>query len=506
MRKKKNFSYRTKLIWFFSLAITITILVGLYNYVSSRMLMREMTDLINRTQELTEIYNQIDEVQVNFENYMFTRSSDSLELFYDSGNSVIKNNKILRKNAEFSERGIKIKNLTGMVDSYLEIADKIVVQKRNKQVDKYVTGYPEAVKEYAYIGEYIQEIMTEDLIDSAAKHTVIQEEIHRTTMINNIMLGLTIVLVSIMIVLFSFQITEPIIKLASYANDMSEGNYNIEVSQDTSSTEMMLLYQTFQMMTVSIREHLEQIHEKQKLEKSLIEEKYTNLRMKNALHEAELLALQSQVNPHFIFNTINIGAKIAMMQGDEVTCDYLENFAEIFRYNLKGLDYNATLKAELDNVVAYMSLLMTRFGDVINFKLDLPDDEEVKNYLLPRMTLQPLVENAYIHGISQHEEGGIIQVKVEKNEGIIIVKVTNTGGGISDEMIELILNRKLKKSKKEKKKGHTTGIGIDNVLKRLRLFYAKEDIMTIISDHNETSFILYLPLDKNGIDKEGPYE
>ena len=161
-------------------------------------------------------------------------------------------------------------------------------------------------------------------------------------------------------------------------------------------------------MTISIKEHVNELKEKQRLERTLIEEKFDNLKMKNALHEAELLALQSQVNQHFIFNSINIEAKVAMLQGDDITCEYLENFADIFRYNLKGLDYNATLQEEINNVAAYMNLLITRFGDVIDFRLSEPEDDSTKNFIMPRMTLQPLVENAYIHGVSKFDEGGII--------------------------------------------------------------------------------------------------
>ena len=502
MKRKNGLTYRTKLIVFFLLATVITTMVGLYNYTSSRVIMHDMTDILNKSQELTTLYNGLDEIQNNLEVYLSTRSSDSLQLFYDHSNSISYNKNVLGQDSSYTERGIKIKNLTGMVDHYLKVLDETVVAKRNKKIDDYTSGYQETVEEYTYIGNYIEEIMSTDLSDSAQKYIEIKKEADQSAFINYFLFIITIILISVIIVLFSVEITRPISKLVSYAKEVSDGNFNVEVTDENTSSEIRILYQTFRMMTISIREYVSELKEKQRLERNLIEEKVDNLKMKNALHEAELLALQSQVNPHFIFNTINIGAKVAMLQGDDVTCDYLENFAEIFRYNLKGLDYNATLQEEIDNVVAYMSLLMTRFGDVIDFRIDVPEDEKLKDFILPRMTLQPLVENAYIHGISKFEDGGIIELKVKRVDSRIYVVISNTGDEIPEETIQLILSRKLKHQKEAPKKGHTTGIGIDNALNRLRLFYEEKDVMNITCIDGRTNFILTLPIEsKNDVDK-----
>jgi sensor histidine kinase YesM len=307
------------------------------------------------------------------------------------------------------------------------------------------------------------------------------------------MFGITVILITVIIVLFSVQITKPISKLATYAKEVSDGKFDVDVTEDKTSSEIRILYQAFKRMTISIREYVNELQEKQRLERTLTEEKLNNLKMKSALHEAELLALQSQVNPHFIFNTINIGAKVAMLQGDNVTCEYLENFADIFRYNLKGLDYNATLNEEINNVAAYMNLLITRFGDIIDFRLDFPEEENIRNFILPRMTLQPLVENAYIHGVGKAEEGGSIELTVKHMGKKLHITISNTGDEIPEETVRLILSRKYKKKNNQEKRGHTTGIGIDNVLNRLRLFYEEKNVMDITYTGGRTNVILMLP-------------
>ena len=493
-RLKNGMTFRTKLMGFFFLAVSFTALVGIYTYKSSSVLMSNLTELLNQTQEITTLYNELDEIQLYFEDYLSTRSTDSLQSFYDYNNSISNHNNVLKEEANYTERGIKIMNITGMISHYLHILDQAVIAKRNSNFNDYNTGYQEAVKEHAYIGNYIEEMMSTDLSQSAQKYIEIQKEVDQNTALSYLMFGVTVVLITIIIVAFSFELTKPLSKLATYAKEVSKGNFDVIIKEQKTSKEISILYQAFRSMTASIREYVNELQEKQRLEHKLTEEKLNNLKMKSALHEAELLALQSQVNPHFIFNTINIGAKVAMLQGDNVTCEYLENFADIFRYNLKGLNYDATLNEEIENVEAYMKLLITRFGDVIDFNLTVPEEEEIREFILPRMTLQPLVENAYIHGISKFEQGGTIEVSVKKEGHSIYITIANTGNEIPNDIVKLILNRKYKKEKTKEKMGHTTGIGIDNVLNRLRLFYKKEDVMEIAYKDGKTNFILKLPI------------
>lgn len=493
-KKRRDFSYRTKLTSFFLLATAITILVGFYNYISSQMLMEDMTDLLNKSQELTSLYKEVDEIQNDLEVYLATRSSDSLQSFYNHSNSISSDNNILKQDAEYTDRGVRIKNLTGMIDHYLKVLDETIVDKRNRKISDYSKGYQQSVKEYNYIGSYIKEIMSTDLSDSALRYQEIRREANNSTVLSYTMFGISFALILVIIVLFSYEITRPITKLSSYAKEVSEGNFEVDIAEEGTSSEIRVLYRAFSKMTKSIREYIDKLKEKERLERVLIQEKYDNLKMKNALHEAELLALQSQVNPHFIFNSINIGAKVAMLQGDSVTCEYLENFADIFRYNLKGLDYNASLSEEVNNVSSYMSLLTTRFGDFVTFHMDIPEDPEVLEFKMPRMTLQPLTENAYIHGISKLEEGGAIELKVTKEKDRVKIIISNTGDHFPPDAIDRILNKKSKTVKKQEQRGHTTGIGMDNVLKRLRLFYDKKDVMDIVSKDGITKVILLLPI------------
>lgn len=492
-KERKGVTYRAKLITFFLLALIIAFQVGLYGYISSRVLMNDMTQLIERTQNLTELYNELNQVQLHTEDYLSSRSTESLQYFYDSNNKVTTLMQKLKDDTDYTKRGIKIKNLNGMLDKYLANLDETIMYKRNKQVDDYVIGYQETLHAHENICNYIETILSSDLTESAKQYTEIRENTDKANMVTYTLFFISITLIIFIIILFSNEITKPLRRLALYAGEVTRGNYDVEVDDDKTSSEVRILFKTFRMMKESIKKSINELKEKQKLERSLNQEKLNNLKIKSALHEAELLALQSQVNPHFIFNSINIGSKIAMLQGDEVTCDYLENFAELFRYNLKGLGFNAKISEEINNVKAYMNLMLVRFGDYFEFKLDIEEDEELLNFILPRMTLQPLVENAFIHGGGQDDDGGIIEIKAIKTDESVIISVSNTGSEITPEIIEQILSQIYKKPEDKKYQGHTTGIGIDNVLSRLKLFYKEDNIMDIKCSNGWTRFIMTLP-------------
>lgn len=495
MKKKNGIRYRTKLIVFFLFSAAITMMACIYTYVSSQMLIRETSQMFSKNLELAAVYKELGGIQQDLELYLTSNSSDSLLSFYDRVNTISYNAGRMLENAAYTPRGVKMMNISGMITHYLKQADEAVNAKRGRNIDEYTAYYAQTVKENGYIMSYIQEMMSRDLIDSLDKSAEINRKVQSATVFNIILILGVVVFVSGAIVAFSIEMTRPIAKLAQYAKEISDGNFDVQIQPENVSGEISVLYNVFHLMAVNIREHFNQMQEKQRLEKSLSEQKLNNLKIKSALRESELLALQSQVNPHFIFNTINIGAKIAMMQGDTITCTYLENAADIFRYNLKGLDTRATLKDEIENVVAYMYLLQTRFGDTVHFAVDTGGDSSLLKTELPRMTLQPLAENAYIHGISEQEGGGRITLSVSGSEEAVTVTVADNGKGITQEKIEALLADHEGDEEPHLKPvaGHTTGIGIDNVLKRLRLFFGRSDVMDIRREEGETRFIIRIP-------------
>jgi len=219
-------------------------------------------------------------------------------------------------------------------------------------------------------------------------------------------------------------------------------------------------------MRENIKELVAEIKEKAKLEKEIKE--YQLL-----LKESELKRLHNQINPHFLFNTLNTLSKKAYLEDAFETSDLISTVANLLRYNLRSVDENVTLRDELDLVKEYLTILKARFSTRISYDFDIQDG--CLDSRVPAFFLQPIVENAFKYGVEPYEEGGIIFIRVFKHEQEIHVSVEDQGAGISKDVIAQVLTDKPKDAIESK----STGIGLRNVVQRLRLFTNLHDVMEI---------------------------
>lgn len=161
--------------------------------------------------------------------------------------------------------------------------------------------------------------------------------------------------------------------------------------------ELGIVTGTFNQMVDSLDEYVNKIKESAEKEQEM---KARELLMANHLKEARLKYLQSQINPHFLFNSLNAGVQLAVMEDAEKTSVFIERMADFFRYNVKKGFRGRTIREEVETVDNYIYILNVRFAGDIHYVSEL--DETVLDYRIPSMILQPLVENAVNHGIRGH--------------------------------------------------------------------------------------------------------
>jgi len=203
----------------------------------------------------------------------------------------------------------------------------------------------------------------------------------------------------------------------------------------------------------------------------------------------ELKQLQNQINPHFLFNTLNTVSKMAYLEDAKATSDLIESVAALLRHSLGQIDKNVSLRDEVGVVKEYFHIQKIRFSERSQFKLNV--DESCLEIEIPRLTLQPLVENAFIHGIEEKEEGGIITLNIYQMETNVIVEVRDDGVGMDQGKIRQLLSLSTVDTDHV---GHSTGIGLTNVIRRLQLHYQIPDVMEIESVPGEgTTVRLLLP-------------
>lgn len=176
-----------------------------------------------------------------------------------------------------------------------------------------------------------------------------------------------------------------------------------------------------------------------------------------------------------MFNTLNCISQTAINENAYKTESLIRAVAGILRYSLSMMDRDATLEEELNIVKQYMYIQMKRYED--RFKFNLKVNADLKKIIVPAMTLQPFVENAFIHGIEPKEEGGSINIEINEQQERCIILIEDTGCGMDEDALQKIISN----SQNQQSVGHTTGLGIKSVVQRLKLMYNEDDIFTIES-------------------------
>lgn len=184
-----------------------------------------------------------------------------------------------------------------------------------------------------------------------------------------------------------------------------------------------------------------------------------------ARQQAELLALHSQINPHFLFNALESIRMHSVLRGEDETAEMVEKLAVIERKNADWNDDYTTIENEMDVVDAYLKLQQYRFGDRLSYEIDV--DENCRNAKIPKLTIVTFVENACVHGIEGKSSPGWIFVRVYTKDMDMIIEIEDTGEGISDEDVEVLRRRMEEASIGElKQKGR---IGVVNACLRLKI-------------------------------------
>jgi two-component system sensor histidine kinase YesM len=158
-----------------------------------------------------------------------------------------------------------------------------------------------------------------------------------------------------------------------------------------------------------------------------------------ARKNAELLALQSQINPHFLFNALESIRMHSILKGENETAEMVQRLAVMERQNVEWHDDAVTIEEEEGFIDAYLQLQSYRFGDRISFDIDI--DEECRNILIPKLTLVTFVENACVHGIESKSSQGWIFVRVYKTDDNLVIEVEDTGDGMDDKEVSVLQER-----------------------------------------------------------------
>lgn len=289
--------------------------------------------------------------------------------------------------------------------------------------------------------------------------------------------------------ILSNALVSPAVLLAQCARKIAKNDFTGEDPSVENRDEMGELVQAFNKMKRSTKGYIDTLKENHRMSELLHREEIERVEMEKQLSGARLELLKSQINPHFLFNTLNMIACMAKLEEAVTTERMISSMSSLFRYNLKTSEQIVTLARELKVVQDYMYIQQMRFGSRILYSCDLKVDAE--QAMIPAFTLQPVVENAMVHGLSKKEQGGRVHVRIWEQGKRLVISVADTGLGMSEERLAEVTE-----AMKERRTSRI-GIGLGNIYKRIHMMYKQGEFRIASIEGRGTVIQMFIPQEKH---------
>ncbi|PHV69796.1 two-component sensor histidine kinase [Sporanaerobium hydrogeniformans] len=277
----------------------------------------------------------------------------------------------------------------------------------------------------------------------------------------------------------------PIVNLVSASKRIATNDFFVEDVKVENKDEMGELVTAFNKMKYATGQYIMALEEKREMLHLLHKEELEKLEVEKRLEATNLELLKNQINPHFLFNTLNVIGGMANLEEAKITEKMTKALSSLFRYNLKTPEAEVVLAQELKIARDYMYLQQMRFGSRIRYEIQCKlDTDKVK---VPTFSFQPLIENAVIHGLSKKEEGGKVSIRIWRQGYYVMITVVDTGVGMTQEELE-----KLRSAFKE---GATEriGIGLGNIYKRVHGMYQDGEVEVFSKKNKGTAVRVKIP-------------
>jgi two-component system, sensor histidine kinase YesM len=492
---------RKKLIMYFLLTILLLGIISIFSYYNAKIVLKNTNSIITDYAYLNNLNNDVNLLMTELEKYLTTASSENLLNYYTHYNRVQEISRKIPRSADYNYELLLLKDVGNMIDELIVETDNAVQAKRGRISSKYIAHFKRSNEISEYIKLYNNKLLDNKLKTGSEKYENINKSMNFISYLNLFVIIAAVLANLYIAVVSTYRLTKPITELSHSAEKIAEGDFDIELTQTHTGDETDILAGAFIKMVKSIRDYIDELKSQAEVEKRLKEQEMQNLKMVSLLKEAELKFLQSQINPHFLFNTLNAAAQLAIIEGADKSSEFIENIAHLFRYNLKNIDELTSLGDEIQYVRNYMQILKMRFGSRIDFYTNI--DADALDVKIPRIIIQPIVENAFIHGLQNLERNGEIHLNVKLQNNFISIEVIDNGMGMDSSYIDSILCMNDDNSIKKK---HATGIGISNVVQRLQNLFNIEDFKELICIESEigqgTKVVLRIPIDNNVSNKD----
>ena len=365
-------------------------------------------------------------------------------------------------------------------DAFLQLAPS---------AEDYVERMYAVMDQQDYLAEYALRLTQATLEQENTTYSSQATRLQRLPWLYFGLLAAAVALMLLLIRVLNRAVVRPLLRLAQASRSIAGGDYTGADLPVHSGDEVGQLTGTFNRMKHAMAEHLSTLN-------ALHREEVRNLALEKDLEHTRLEVLKSQVNPHFLFNTLNMISCMARLEDASTTDQMIVHLGSLFRHNLRTKQQEVTLEEELDGLEDYIYLQQMRFDGRITVEKKIEADPAAVR--LPSFTLQPIVENAFSHGLKSCEEGGRILLRGWMQGRTLILTVADNGRGMTPAELDA-LQEKIAQSERT---GRSIGLG--NISRRITMLYPEGRMQVFSREGHGTVIRFEIPQDDR--EEDGSHE
>ena len=365
-------------------------------------------------------------------------------------------------------------------DAFLQLAPS---------AEDYVERMYAVMDQQDYLAEYALRLTQATLEQENTTYSSQTTRLQRLPWLYFGLLAAAVALMLLLIRVLNRAVVQPLLRLAQASRSIAGGDYTGADLPMHSGDEVGQLTGTFNRMKHAMAEHLSTLN-------ALHREEVRNLALEKDLEHTRLEVLKSQVNPHFLFNTLNMISCMARLEDASTTDQMIVHLGSLFRHNLRTKQQEVTLEEELDGLEDYIYLQQMRFDGRITVEKKIEADPAAVR--LPSFTLQPIVENAFSHGLKSCEEGGRILLRGWMQGRTLILTVADNGRGMTPAELDA-LQEKIAQSERT---GRSIGLG--NISRRITMLYPEGRMQVFSREGHGTVIRFEIPQEDR--EEDGSHE
>ena len=449
-------------VWFAALMLLLAVLLGALEIIG-----QATFATFERVQQSHVVYYVMQEALENesraFEACIRSRTKENLRQYEDACCAAMKTMEALPLDYELigRERYARTWNVVHGYAGYTKFRDAVMT------ADPSEPGYVDQMYRVLDMQEYLSEyalFLVQATIEQNNESYRLHAAFYRV--LPWISLGLVLAVIAavwVVIRKFTGTVVDPVLVLARESRRIADNDFSGEDLQVSSADELGELTLAFNRMKKAMAENIATLEEKNRMAQQLHREEMAKVALQRNLDHTRLEMLRSQVDPHFLFNTLNMIASMARLEDASTTDQMILRLSGLFRYNLRTKAQEVWLEDELEVLEDYLYLQQMRFEGRMSCRTILRVDPA--RVRIPSFTLQPVVENAFYHGLKSMEEGGRITLRIWQEGRTLIVSIADNGRGMTPEELDA-LDERIAGSEQT-----GLGIGLGNICRRIQMLY-----------------------------------